>query len=94
MADNDTPELSTYHQKLPVGDRDPEVVLVEAIADLSGSDEIELPQLYSCVNEMVEHFFRSPPPAKAKAELTFSYAGYRITLYQDGLAVIQQLGCT
>lgn len=94
MTDNRTSELPTHHQKLTVDDNDPEVVLVETIADISGSDEIELPQLYSCVNEMVEHFFRSPPPAKAKAELTFSYAGYRITLYQDGLAVIQQLDCT
>ena len=78
-----------YERDLTEGDSSPKMALLRAIADIEGIDETELPALYSCIDEMIEHFYSNPPSAEAQARLEFSFHGYRITLFQDGLAVIQ-----
>lgn len=92
MGDDTTTDLSTHHRDLTDGNSSPEVCLIEALVELTGTDETELPQLYSSVDQSVGHLLRSPPPTRAQAELTFTYAGYRITVYQDGHADFQPLG--
>lgn len=90
MTKNPPTAPQTYHRDLTDGDADPEVALVHALAEIEGVDESELTQLYSCINDLVAGLFSSPPPAETTAELTFSYEGYRITVYQDGHAVFQR----
>lgn len=91
MTKNPPTAPQTYHRDLTDGDADPEVALVHALAEIEGVDESELTQLFSSINDMVDRLFHSPPPAETMAELTFSYGGYRITVYQDGHAVFRRL---
>ena len=91
MPRETTTTVSTHHRTLTDGDDDPGVRLVRTIAELRDADVAELPMLYSRIDEMVEQLFGSPPQTEAQIELTFSYAGYRITVYQDGHAVIRRL---
>lgn len=93
MTDDAITELSTYHLKLTDGDEDPELLLIQTLADVSCSEVSDLPPLYCTINEMVESLFQSPPAPEAKVKISFSYEDYRITLYQDGHAVFQQLSC-
>lgn len=89
MPEDTTTASSIIHREIK-DDQDPEVSLIHMLAEIKGVDESELAPLYSCIGSMVDNLFRSPPPAEATAELTFSYQGYRITIYQDGHIVFQQ----
>jgi len=58
--------------------------LLEILAELEGVDMDELPSLYTEVDHFVEALFEDPPSSSAQMEIRFSYAGYRITVTQDG----------
>lgn len=58
--------------------------LLEIIATLEGKDIEELPSLYTQVNHFVESLFEDPPSRESQMEIRFSYAGYRITIMQNG----------
>lgn len=80
-----------YHRNIREGESNPQTALARALADLKGVEVTDLKQLYACIDHLVEQLFQSPPPADANAELTFSYEGYRITVFQDGHTVFQPL---
>ena len=58
--------------------------LLAIVAELEGVEITDLPSLYDHVDHFVERLYETPPSAKAQLELSFSYAGYRITLLQGG----------
>ncbi len=87
-TDDDEPDV--HELNVVEGDTSPKLSLLRAIADLEGADETDLPSLYPCIDEMIEKLFADPPSSEAQAELEFSYTDYRITLFQDGLAVLQR----
>jgi hypothetical protein len=58
--------------------------LLEIIAELENTSIEELPSLYTQVDHFVETLFENPPSPESQTEITFSYAGYRITVTQDG----------
>jgi len=58
--------------------------LLELIADMESVEIEELPSLYTEVDHFVEKLFDEPPSPDAQLEVQFSYAGYRITIAQDG----------
>ncbi|MDH5019516.1 HalOD1 output domain-containing protein [Halobacterium rubrum] len=58
--------------------------LLAGIAEVEGVDMDELPSLYTAVNRFVEELFGEPPSATAHVELSFSYAGYRVNVDQNG----------
>jgi len=58
--------------------------LLEVVAELEGCDINDLPSLYDEVEHVVETLFRTPPSNSSQMEITFSYAGYRITIHHDG----------
>ncbi|ADB61548.1 hypothetical protein Htur_2673 [Haloterrigena turkmenica DSM 5511] len=67
----------------------PAIGLVEIVADVEGTDAMELAPIYDRADDLVADLFESPPEADADAELEFSYQGYRITVRQDGTVVIR-----
>lgn len=79
------------HRNIREGESRPQVALARALADLKGVETTELSQLYPCIDHLVDQLFESPPSPEAKTELTFSYEGFRITIYQDGHTVFQSL---
>jgi hypothetical protein len=66
---------------------DPTYEIVEMIASLEGKSSDELPSFYDTVDHLVENVFTDPPKPEAQVRLEFTYAGYRITLNQDGSAM-------
>ena len=71
----------TYREIDP--ERSVEIEVVRAVADLEGVDPIDLPDIYSTVDHLLEHV-SDPPDDDAKARIEFTYAGYRIAVNQDG----------
>ncbi|MBX0285642.1 hypothetical protein EGH22_04850 [Halomicroarcula sp. F28] len=66
---------------------DPETAeydLLEILADVEGCEIEALPALYNEVEHVVETLFRTPPSPAAQMSISFSYAGYRITLDRSG----------
>ncbi|WP_276257333.1 HalOD1 output domain-containing protein [Haloglomus litoreum] len=61
-----------------------EFELVELVAELEGCEADELPSLYDRIDHIVEYVFRNPPSSEAQLVVEFSYAGYRITIDQQG----------
>ena len=67
----------------------PTRAVVEVIADLEDVDTLELPPLYSTMNDLLDGFASNPPASQADVEITFTYQGYRITVYQSGLVEVE-----
>ncbi|SDK68006.1 HalOD1 output domain-containing protein [Natronorubrum texcoconense] len=67
----------------------PTRAVVEVIADLEDVDTLELPPLYSTMNDLLDGVASNPPAPQADVEITFTYQGYRITVYQSGLVEVE-----
>lgn len=70
--------------------------IVLAIAAISESDPAELPVLNDAINpEAIDAFFAASPEVDRVEtdRLGFSYCGYRITAYGDGLIAIRETDC-
>ncbi|WP_262176432.1 HalOD1 output domain-containing protein [Haloarcula laminariae] len=82
-------EAEVYHRSIFEDDtKDPTTELVTAVAELKGVEQDTLNPLYNWADHLIEHLYSTPPPAEAQGVVEFSYEGFRITLYQDGHAVI------
>lgn len=68
---------------------DPNVSVIEVVADLEGTEPGSLPPLYTQIDHLLEHLFSDPPVADADAKIAFTYNGYRITVRQDGRALFE-----
>jgi hypothetical protein len=58
--------------------------LLAGIAEVEGVEMDELPSLYAAVDHLVEGLYEEPPASAAQVELSFSYAGYRVNVDQNG----------
>lgn len=58
--------------------------LMAGIAEVEDVELDELPSLYTAVDRFVEEVFDQPPAAAAQVKLSFSYAGYRVSVDQTG----------
>jgi hypothetical protein len=58
--------------------------LLELIAESEGKAIEELPSFYTQVDHFVEMLFEQPPSPESQMQLSFSYAGYRVTINQRG----------
>jgi hypothetical protein len=57
---------------------------LEIVAELEGREMDELPSLYTEVDHLLETLFQTPPSQQSQVKISFSYAGYRITIDQQG----------
>ena len=58
--------------------------LLEIIAELEDCEIEALPSLYNEVDHVVETMFKTPPSDRAQIEISFSYAGYRVSIDRKG----------
>ena len=72
------------YREIPPDSDTAEYDLLELLAELEGVEMDELPSLYTEIDHFVETLFEDPPSSGAQMEIRFSYAGYRITVTQDG----------
>lgn len=54
------------------------------VAELEGKELDELPSLYDEVGHLIETLFQTPPSPESQFEMSFSYAGYRVTISHRG----------
>ena len=82
-------DANVHHRSLFENtDEDPASELVSIVAELKGVEGIELDPLYAWADSLISDLYSSPPPADAQAIVKFTYEDYRITLHQDGHAVL------
>ena len=81
-------EGAIVHRTLDVHGDDPEVDLAAKIAELEGRESLDLPAMYDTIDHLIEYLFSNPPPSEAQARLEFTYEGYRISVDQDGHAML------
>lgn len=88
MADSTETDLDAeadiVHRTLETNGSAPAIQIAEAVADLEETEPTELPTLYDCIDGMLSDLFSDPPAPEAQMTVEFSYAGYRITVEQDG----------
>ena len=58
--------------------------LLEIIAELEDCEIEALPSLYNEIDHVVETMFETPPSERAQIEVSFSYAGYRVSVDRKG----------
>jgi uncharacterized membrane protein len=68
-----------------------DVDFLNIVAELEGVPVSELPSLYDEVDHAVENLFKTPPSSNAQMEICFSYAGYRVTIDQQGLVKVLKI---
>lgn len=78
------PEYGIVRMEIDPDPKTAEHDLLAVIADIEGVAIEELPSLYREVNHFVEQLFDTPPSTDAQMEISFSYAGYRVTLARSG----------
>jgi len=83
---DDTNEIRVVHRTFDPADCSPEFDVVEAVADLENTEPDELPPLYTRIDNVIRNIFSEPPEPEAQVQVVFNYAGYRITIAQDGSA--------
>jgi hypothetical protein len=54
------------------------------VAELTDRNMEDLEPAWQVIDDILVHLFADPPAAKAQAEISFTYEGYRITIEQNG----------
>jgi len=84
MSTPDQHDDEIVHRTLSTDVEEPAVAVAEAIADLEGQEADELPTTYECIDGMLDEMYGDPPSPNAQVEVSFTYAGYRVTVEQNG----------
>ncbi|MCL9812086.1 HalOD1 output domain-containing protein [Natranaeroarchaeum aerophilus] len=82
----DDPESEIIHREFDTDVENPATQVVEAVAEVEGTEQTELTPIWSCVDSVLVNLFSNPPSPEAQMEIDFSYEGYRITVGQNGSA--------
>ncbi len=80
------PEHEIIHHEFDPEHEDPNRAVVMTISELEEVEPTDLPPLYPTIDDLLENLFEDPPAADAQAQITFTYAEYRVTMHQDGKA--------
>lgn len=87
----DDSEMQATHWEFDVNQKDPEVDVVEIVAELEGVDTTQLSTLFRTIDNLIKQLYSQPPSPQAQMTLEFSYEGYRIRLNQDGHATFMKV---
>lgn len=82
---------TVHHVQIEIDPEEPEVPFVETLADIKGVDQSDLDPLHSNLDNLIGGVLLSPPPEENQAEISFTYEGFRVTLYHDGHAVLREV---
>lgn len=80
------------HRMLNTDVDEPAVAVAEAVADLEDVKPDDLPTTYNCIDGMLDEMYANPPSPEAQLAVEFTYAGYRVTVEQDGAAKFIAVG--
>jgi len=75
-----SPESEIIHRKFDRDAEEPSIQVVEAVADIEGTDATELTSIWGCIDSVLGDLFSDPPSPEAQIEIEFNYEGYRITV--------------
>jgi hypothetical protein len=89
MVEDDTGEVTASENGILQFEIEPdpktaEYELLSVLTEHEGVGMDDLPPLYSVLDQFVGEMFDDPPSESAQLEMSFSYAGYRITVTQGG----------
>lgn len=84
VRDERSDESWIHRRHVDPSTEDVNTELVRIVADLKDRDPAELPTFWRRVDSLVGDLFSDPPSDEAGACVKFNYAGYRITVAQDG----------
>lgn len=87
----DEDEMAATHWEFDVDQEEPEIDVIEVIAELEGQDTTDLPPVYNTIDHLIETLFSEPPASEAQAVIQFTYEGYRVNLNQDGHATFMKI---
>lgn len=65
---------------------DPGTDIAMVVAEIDERAPTELPTIHECLDGVLTGVFDNPPSPEARLRVSFVYADYRITVYQDGTA--------
>lgn len=66
-------------------------LVLEAIADVEGTDVTDLSPMYERVDHVTDNLFSELPEPKAQVAVTFTDHGYRVTVDQEGALRLRRL---
>lgn len=84
-------ERRRHHREFDRDADDAVFDIVSTIADLEDTSVEELPSFHDSVDGILDHIFGTPPVGEAQVTVEFTYAGYRVTLHQDGAATFRKV---
>ena len=85
------PESEIIHRDFNTDVENPATQVVEAVAEIEGTDQTELTPIWSCVDSVLANLFSNPPSPEAQMEIDVSYEEYRITVGQNGTATFVKI---
>lgn len=88
---SDVEERSVHHVQVDVDPEEPELPFADVVAELKGTHTDDLNPIGSELDDLVRDVLLSPPPERNQAEISFTYEGFRVTLYHDGHAVLRDV---
>lgn len=91
FEESDGKEQSVHHIDVEIDREEPEIPFAEVVADLRGTHSGDLAPISSELDGLVRDVLLSPPPEQTQAEISFTYEGFRVTLYHDGHAVLRDV---
>lgn len=74
----------THHRQIDPSAGEVNTSLLQLVADFEECEMEELPPFWTRIDSLVDDLFSDPPTEDAQAEVEFTYAGYRITVHQNG----------
>ena len=80
-----------HHIEVEIGPDEPELPFADVVAELNGVRPDDLSPSSSKLDDLVRGVLLSPPPAQNQAEISFTYEGFRVTVYHDGHAVLRDV---
>lgn len=89
MSDNS--ERPIVRRRLDTDAPEPAAEVAEAVADIEDVETTELPNMWACTDNVLDHLFSDPPSPDAQMRVMFNYDGYRISVDQDGSAEFREL---
>lgn len=84
-------ESPIVYRELDRDGENPAVQVARVVAELDDRDVTAMDDVYGCVDGVLDRLFDDPPSPDAKMTISFDYAGYRVTVRQDGSAEFRRL---
>jgi hypothetical protein len=91
LSDDEPGDDGVYHVQFDTTEEDPVFDIVSTVAELESVGVTDLPSLHDTVDHVIDQVFSTPPDESAQLRIEFTYADYRIELYQDGRATFMKI---